>query len=588
MSIDLKAKPFSLGAEDIAWVEETLAGMTLEKKLGQLFCTLGGTDDEKVLAMLTEEVGIGGIMYRPGPAANVQKTHRFLQEHSPIPLLLAANLEAGGNGAAMEGTSFAKPMGVAATDDDEMGYQLGKISCREGAALGLNWAFAPIVDIDSNFRNPITNLRTFGSDPDKVIRMAKGYLRAADEEGLAVSIKHFPGDGVDERDQHLVTSVNSLSCEAWDESCGKVYQTLIDAGAKTVMVGHIAQPAYQKALAAEGAEFERRTIPASQSYELMTLLLRGKLGFNGLIVTDATQMVGYTAGEKRSVAVPRSIAAGADMFLFPKDLKEDFGYMLQGYRDGIITDERLDDAVRHILALKASLGLNRKRTAGTLVPGEEALYTVLGCAEHKRAAVRCADEAVTLVKDTQKLLPLSPAKTKRVYLNVLESDGRTDTPLKTAWREKLEGEGFSVTVRNRELGGDLMAAFAAGSDDPHLLELMGEAFSGVSAFADQYDLVLYVANFETASNNVVIRLQWQGLMGIGNDAPWFVREVPTLFVSMANPYHLLDVPMIQTFVNAYTGNPETLDAVVEKLMGRSPFKGVSPVDASCGREDTLY
>ncbi len=585
--VDLKAKPFSLDDAGVAWVEGTLAAMTEEEKIGQLFCPLGATDDDDALRMLTEKLGVGGIMYRPGPAANVQKTHRLLQQYSKIPMLLAANLEAGGNGAALEGTNFAKPMGAAAAGDDEMGYWLGKIACDEGAALGLNWAFAPIVDIDRNFRNPITNLRTFGSDPEKVIRMAKGYLRAADEAGLAVSIKHFPGDGVDERDQHLVTSVNSLSCEEWDATCGKVYQTLIDAGAKTVMVGHIAQPAWQRALANDPAAYENRTVPATLSRELMTDLLRGRLGFNGLIVTDATPMIGFTAGGPRAETVPKSIAAGADMFLFNKSLEEDYGYMLAGCRRGVFTRERLNEAVTRILALKASLRLHEKQAAGTLVPGPEAL-AVLGCETHLAKGRECAGKAVTLVKDTAGLLPLSPAKTKRVYLNVLEPDGAVDTPLKTAFRQKLEAEGFAVEVRNRDVSVDIMAAFAGQSDDAHALELMREIFESVEDFKARYDLAIYVANYETASNNVVVRLQWQGMMGMGNDAPWFAAELPVLFISLANPYHLLDVPMVKTFINAYTNTPAVVDAVVEKIMGRGAFSGVSPVDASCGRKDTLF
>lgn len=585
-TIDVKAKPFFLDDDAAAWIEATLAAMSDEEKIGQLFCPLGATDDKNVLQMLTQH-GIGGIMYRPGHAQNVQDTHRLLQEYSKIPMLLAANLEAGGNGAALTGTNFAKPLGVAATNDDEMGYWLGKIACAEGAALGLNWAFAPIVDIDMNFRNPITNLRTFGSDPDRVIRMASGYMRAADEEGLAVSIKHFPGDGVDERDQHLLTSVNSLSCEDWDATYGKVYKTLIDQGAKTVMIGHIAQPAWQKALASDSDKYENSTIPASLSHELMTGLLRGRLGFNGLIVTDATPMIGFTAAGPRAETVPLSIACGADMFLFNKSLEEDYGYMLAGYHRGVFTEKRLDEAVTRILALKASLGLHKKQAAGTLVPPPEAL-SVLGCAKHLAKAQECADKAVTLVKDTAGLLPLSPQKGNRVYLNILEPDGAMNTPLKTAFKAKLEAEGFEVELRNRDANVDIMSVFSGQSDDPHAMELMREIFEKVDDFKRRYDLAIFVANYETASNNVVVRLQWQGLLGMGNDAPWFVAEIPTLFISLANPYHLLDVPMIKTFVNAYSATPAVIDAVTEKIMGRSAFKGVSPVDVSCGREDTLY
>ena len=213
--IDLKGKPFYLSDEDISWVEETIGSMSLEEKIGQLFCPVGFTKDKELLKPLLEK-NIAGIMYRSGPAAEIQETQRWLQENSRIPLLLPANLEAGGTGSVEEGTNFGKPLQAAATDDGMEGYHLGKISCTEGAAAGINWSFAPIVDIDNNWRNPITNLRTFGNDPARVLRFASGYLKGAAEAGVAVSIKHFPGDGVDERDQHLHTTVNSQSSAAYE------------------------------------------------------------------------------------------------------------------------------------------------------------------------------------------------------------------------------------------------------------------------------------------------------------------------------------------------------------------------------------
>lgn len=587
MEINYKGNPFFLTDQDIAWVNETYDSMTVREKIGQLFCTMGVSSDKQYLDVLVNDIKIGGIMYRPGKAEDVWKTHKYLQDNSKIPLLLAANLEAGGSGGAIEGTNFAKPLGVASTNDAEMGYRLGKIACKEGASLGLNWSFAPIVDIDMNFRNPITNLRTFGSDADTVIKMAEGYMKGADECGLAVSIKHFPGDGVDERDQHLLTSVNSLSCEEWDKTYGKVYSTLIEKGAKTVMVGHIAQPSYQTALAKNSEEYKNKTVPATLSKELMTGLLRGKLGFNGLISTDASQMLGFTVGEKRETAVPKTIACGADVFLFVKDLQEDFKFMLDGYENGIITDERLSEAVHRILALKASLNLHNKQKAGTLVPPIENLQ-ILGCEEHKMYGRICADKAITLVKDTQKMLPLDVKNGKRLYLNVLEPDSNMMSPLKTKLKAKFEAEGYEVHLRNRDTNVDIMGALTGESNDPHAMELLQEVFCKVNDFSNQYDLAVYVANYETASNNVVIRLQWQGLMGMGNDAPWFVAQVPTMFVSLANPYHLLDVPMIKTFINGYTANDYVIDALFEKIMGRCEFKGKSPCDVFCGREDTKY
>ena len=168
------------------------------------------------------------MMYRPGPAAYIQETHRKIQELADIPLLLGANTECGGNGLAFEGTSFGSPMAVAASKDSEYAYRMGYTACAEGAALGLNWSFAPIVDINREFHNPITNTRTFGNDPEFVRACGSAYMRGAKENHVAVAIKHFPGDGIDERDQHILTSVNSLSQSEWDQSFGMIYSSLIE------------------------------------------------------------------------------------------------------------------------------------------------------------------------------------------------------------------------------------------------------------------------------------------------------------------------------------------------------------------------
>jgi beta-N-acetylhexosaminidase len=159
-----------------------------------------------------------------------------------------------------------------------MASHLGEICAEEAGPAGFNWAFAPIIDIDMNFRNPITNTRTFGSDPKLVAAMGEAYVKAVESRGMAASIKHFPGDGHDERDQHLVTSVNGLSCEEWDATYGLAYRTCIAAGAKTVMVGHILQPAYIRHF--NPGIRDEDMLPATLSPELLGGLLRTKLGFN--------------------------------------------------------------------------------------------------------------------------------------------------------------------------------------------------------------------------------------------------------------------------------------------------------------------
>ena len=557
--INLKSKPFLLKDEDISWVKETLKNMNLKEKIGQLFCPVGSTDNEEELKGFLKEFNPGGMMYRPGKGKDIRRTHKILQDNSKIPLLLGANLEAGGNGIATDGTYYGKQMQVAATNDNEMAYKLGVICGKEANAVGCNWAFAPIVDIDMNFRNPITNVRTFGSNENRVLDMAKEYMKGINENGVIAAIKHFPGDGVDERDQHLLSTVNSLTTDEWDNSYGKIYKEMIEDGVHSVMVGHILLPNYSKKL--NPSLKDEEIMPATLAPELLNGLLREKLGFNGLIVTDATAMIGFNVAERREIAVPKAIEAGCDVFLFNKNIKEDFDFMMAGIEKGILTEERVDEAVTRILATKASLGLHKKQ----LVPDESELK-VLKCEEHEAWARECADKSVTLVKDTQNLLPIIPDKYKRIRLYILGEDndgGFKDGDSATSKvKEKLENQGFEVDVfDNKKL--DFREIFNGG----------------INELKNKYDLVIYVANVETASNQTTVRLDWIHLMAA--NAPWFVKDIPTMFISLANPYHLLDVPMIKTFVNAYSASEYVVDAVIEKITGKSEFKGVSPVDAFC-------
>lgn len=559
--IRFSEKPFYLSQEQIKWVNDTYSSMTIEEKIGQLFCPIVFTKDEKELQELINKKYIGGMLYREGTGDEIRQAHKVLQDASKIPLLTASNLEYGGNGSAIEGTYFGREMLVSATQDVKKAYQLGKVSCSEGAAVGVNWAFAPVVDIDRNYHNPITNVRTFGDDVDTIIEMGKAYIEGAHEEGVATSVKHFPGDGIDERDQHLLTSVNSLSCEEWDNTYGKIYEEMIKAGTLTVMAAQIAMPAYEEYF--DGEEC-KRILPATLSKNLLTKLLREKLGFNGLITTDATPMVGFCSAMDRETAVPMSIECGCDMFLFNKNIDEDFVIMKKGYDNGILSDERLEEAVKRILATKAALKLPEKKEEGTLVPTKEALE-ILNCETHDTWAKECADEGVTLVKDTQNLLPLNPLKQRRVLLEVM-GDFDSNKRVTNSFVKKLEEEGFEVTVYKNEG-----------------FEVMNDS---VESFKSRYDLVMYIGNIETASNKTVSRLNWHTMFGLGNNMPWMVHEVPVMFISVGNPYHLLDAPMIKTFINGYCNSEYVINAVIEKIMGRSEFKGKSPIDPFCGKIDT--
>ena len=312
--INLKASPFFLDNNQVKWVESTIASMTIEEKIGQLFICMTVNRDPQNIEMLCSKYHVGGVRWQGGTLNEIYEQNRLFQEKSKIPVLIAANCEAGGNGAVKEGTLVATPAACGACSTTDVAREMGRVSGIEAAAVGCNWMFAPISDMLFNWRNTIVNTRSFGKDPDTVIAMNKAYMDGVAESNIACCSKHFPGDGVDERDHHLLMGCNDLSCDEWDQTFGKVYQSLITEGIESVMTGHICLPAYSRKLRPDIKDQE--IMPATLAPELLNGLLREKLGFNGLIVTDASHMAGLSSAAPRSRQVPGTIAAGCDMFLF--------------------------------------------------------------------------------------------------------------------------------------------------------------------------------------------------------------------------------------------------------------------------------
>lgn len=559
----LKEKPFNLSEEQIAFVEKTIENMTLDEKIGQLFLPINFIEEEQPLREFVRKFQPGGALNRPAPGVMNQMRHRVMQEESKIPMFIPANIESGGNGVAVEGTAFGNPLQVAATGDTKYAYELGKIAGKEGRAVGVNYAFAPIIDIDYNTLNPITNTRTFGNDPEVVYEMASAYIDGLMEDGkdMCYSVKHFPGDGVDNRDQHLHTTYNTLSVEEWENTYGKNYRRLFEKGATTVMVGHIGLPEYVKAINPQATKKEILA-PGSLSKEIVTGLLRERMGFNGMIITDSTSMNGFYAHMSRRLAVPTAIANGCDMFLFNYCLEEDFAFMKQGIEDGILTMERVDEALSRIIGLKTAMGLFEKQKENTLVPGEEALQ-ILGNEEFQKLAKECAQQSVTLVKDEEHLLPITPETHKRLIVYVMgdREDFYGNKKVSSRFMDRLKAQGFEVDTFD----------YSVHFPDPN---------ETMQSFIDKYDAAIYVLSEGTSSNQTTVRLSWN--LPLANDAPWFVNDLPTIAISFANPYHLRDMPEIGTYINAYTTNDFNVDAVVEKLMGKSEFTGKNPVDTTCG------
>ena len=575
--VDLKAAPFNLDDAAVDWVESTIGSMTLEEKIGQLFINHNNDYSPAYLDGVLENFHVGGMRYRPGPSSAVQEHIRYAQSKTRIPLLIASNPEMGGAGSCDDGTFVSTHLQAGSHPDKSIARKMGQVAGVETAALGCNWAFAPIVDIHYNWRNTVISTRAFGNTPEVVVERAKEYFDGISESPTVCAMKHFPGDGIDERDQHVVTSYNTLGYEEWNAGYGHVYREMIGHGVQSIMVGHIGAPEVSRHFRPGLSDAE--ILPATLAPELLQDLLRGELGFNGLVLTDASLMVGLTQTMKRRDLVPATIAAGCDMFLFFRNPEEDFGYMLDGYKSGVISDSRLDDALRRILGLKASLGLHRA-SRDSLVPSAGAL-AVIGSEAHREIAAEVADKTVTLVKDTAANLPITPQTHPRIRLYGISggADFTRADPLAylDTVREELEAAGFEVSVfktaEQRE---------AAGEAGMNFMRVLSEEATG--DYSERYDAAFVFANVKGFAQEASIRIKWSSPMAA--EIPWYATEVPTVFVSLNQPNHLIDVPMVKTVIHAHAATREAIRATVRKIQGKSEFQGTFNQNVFCDSFDT--
>lgn len=584
--VDLKAKPYYLAEEDIKWVEDTIAGMTDEEKVGQLFFQLTSSHDEEHLKTLMEKYHLGGCRYNPAPGVAIQEQNRKLQKYAKVPVFIACNTEMGGDGACADGTVIGAGIKIGATGNKEYAYQLGKMANEEAAAIGCNMAFAPVCDIAYNWQNTEIIGRAFGNDHERVADMSVEYLKGAHTiDGFACAAKHFPGNGLDFRDAHLSNNVNDMDVEQWDKTYGHVYKSLIDNDLDAIMGGHILMPKYAKAINPDLQDDDM--MPATLSPEIMTTLLRDKLGFNGMVVTDASHMVGMTNRMKRSEMLPLSINAGCDMFLFFNDPDEDFTTMLNAYKNGVISEERMVETLTRILGLKAHLGLHKKAKE-ELVPQPEVLAEILGKEEYKEMQKAISKDAITLVKYKDKdVLPITPEKYKRIMIvHVKGAGGAMDELMKAMGygggnpaemlKEKLCAKGFDAFIYESPI--DKMKKQIAAGQKPDI----NLYFAGKNAIADftkDMDMVITLCNVQNGRPSF-------GMSKGGGEIPWYVFELPVVVVGCGAPTMLADVPMARTYINTYDSKESTMDALVEKLLaGEDAFTAKDPIDSFCGLFD---
>ena len=588
--VDLRAKPYYLNDEDIAWVENTIASMTPEEKVGQLFWQLTAGNSEEYLRELMEKYHLGGCRYNGMPGQMVLNQNRTFQKYAKVPVFIACNPEKGGDGVCVDGTSVAHQVKIGATRNTEYAQAMGRVSGVQIKATGCNMAFAPVVDITYNWECEEVLSRAYGNDPKLVADMGKAYMDGLHEtEGVFCCAKHFPGNGQDYRDAHISNNVNHFGHDKWMESYGHVYKTLIDGGLDAIMGGHILMPEY---MAEINPAINADTImPGTLCKEIMTDLLRGELGFNGMVVTDASHMVGMTNRMKRVDMLPAAINAGCDMFLFFNDPAEDFATMLNAYNTGIIGEARMTEALTRILGLKASRGMH-KMTQEQLCGTDEELAAALSNPEFKAIAPQISKDALTLVKyKDEGVLPINPEKYKRIMLVNIKG---ADTPMGKLMAiamggrgpqkrpvdklcEKLNAKGFEAFVYESPLDKMIKQVEAGGKMDLNLY------FAGKNAIADfvaGQDLV--ISFFDVAGGHPTF-----GLSKGGGEIPWYVHELPVIGISVNKPTMLADAPMLRTYINTYDSADHTLDALVDALMaGPEAFKGQDPIDSYCGMFDT--
>jgi beta-glucosidase-like glycosyl hydrolase len=579
--VDLKQKPYYLDKTQIKWVEDTIADMTLEEKIGQLFVLLKavpGVDEEKIIEGLKKSHQ-GGLRWQGGNKEVVYLQNMTYQRNSKVPLFIAANCDDGGDGCLPEGTYVATAAQAGASGNPEIAYHIGLTAGREASSIGCNWMFNPISDIYMNWRNTIVNTRSFGNQADIVIKNAKAYIQGVKDANanMACTAKHFPGDGVEELDQHLALGINTLSGDQWENTFGKVYQSLIDDGIEAIMVGHIAQPELSRKLR-PGIKDEE-IMPATLSPELLQDLLREQMKFNGIIITDASHMIGFSAMKKREDAVPKAIAAGCDMFLFANDIDEDIAYMKAGIEKGIISEERLSDALHRILGLKAKLHLYDDAVR---YPDSNLKNQVVGCKEHRDYTKKAAYESITLVKDTQHILPINPEKRKKALLVYVQSTptskGYQGDPAKQIVIDELQKAGFRVEVCPNYH--DLEVE--NGVSPMNFVKMLTHETR--ESFIENNDIVFLVFNIKGYAQENNVRIRWS--CNHSCELPWYINEVPTIGISLNYTNHLIDVPQIKTFINAYGPHRENIHEAISKICGKSYFMGEANETVFCGRWET--
>lgn len=540
-----------------AWADRTLARLTLEEKAGQLvmpwilgdFVAKGDEDDERILGYV-REIGIGGVVVSVGSPTEVAAKLNHLQRHAKVPLLVGADLEAGAGfrlrgavympGAVDLGgaTSFPSLMAAGAAGDEELVYEMGRITALEARAVGIHVPFAPVLDVNNNPANPIINVRSFGADPEQVARLGAALVRGIQDHGAIATGKHFPGHGDTDADSHLELPLIRHGRERLDAVELRPFRAALAAGMGGVMTAHVAVPA----LAGGG------NAPSTLSSPIMTDLLREEMGFQGLLFTDAMDMHAISRRFSAPEAAIRALEAGADVVLMPPSPERVAAGIAGAVRSGRISQARLDQSVRRLLQAKEAAGLHAGRTVAV-----EKVREKVGVPAHREVAEQVARRSITLLKNDRGLLPLRGTRSARV----LSVSFRRPTDV-------LAGRRFDRRLR------DVYPRLRTAALDE---ETPSVVYDSLAVAARRQQLVVVGVHVRAVS--------YEGSVAVPGRFDEFVKElgvagVPHVVVSFGNPYLVSNFPDVRAYMLAWSGSEASQVAAAGALFGEFAVSGRTP------------
>jgi len=479
-------------------------------------------------------VGLGGSAYDLAAKFNA------FQRAARIPLFIAADLESGPSYRIRGSTQFPGNMAIGATGREEDAETVGRVTAEEGRAVGINWIFAPVVDVNNNPANPIINVRSYGEDPEQVGRLGAAFIRGLRHGGVLATAKHFPGHGDTGTDSHIAVPVIMADRSRLDSVELAPFRAAVDAHVDAVMSGHVALPAIV------GSD-----IPASLSPLMMDTILRGDLGFRGIVVTDALDMgaIVQRFGPGRAAVV--ALKAGADLLLMPTDARAAVDSIVAAVGRGEVSEARLDSSVSRLIAAKARLGLFRRRYADL---GQIARH--VGTARHEEQAREIAERSLVLVKDSLGLVPFDAQRRARVLVVV--------------WAD--EGDATAGAV----LATALRSAGAARVEVRRLYPPSGPAsYDSVRTAAARASVIVVAVKARPMSSRPAAVTMSDSLAALVQQLS--ATGAPIMTVALGSPYLLNQVPATPGYLVAWSDADPSERAVADALMGRVPVEGRLPV-----------